>query len=611
MSRSVPYIDGGELTTVLWTLGIAHPTGYPLWTLLGFLFVHIPTFGEVVARANLFATVCTSLSTAMFYLAFLRMQAVLTPAGKRSAEPKQSKKSTANVPKGHLLADEKTSRLPAFAAALTLAFSLTFWKQATVVETYSLELFLFAAIITVWLGFYDLPTRSRSYFAGLVLGLGFTNHMTTVLTIPAILFLLVSAYRRRKFKLQILYFVILGGLTAALIYLYLPIRASQAPLMDWGNPDTLKRFYWQVSAKQFRTWMFSSLDVFERQLGVFASSIYPDFRISAVVVIIGVATSFLSRRRFFWFTILLVVGDVTYASNYNIHNIHSYFLLAFIGFAAFGLMGYSFLVQRMRAMRYGKAAALILIFPVVSAFSNFGGPNASNDYAVECYSHDILTSVPKNSVILSFQWDIFVAGSIYYQHVDDVRTDVTVIDKELLRRSWYAAEVHSRYPFLFPKNDQVYRFYRDNLRLFENNLPYDPRTIQRSYSDYIREIILGALRHGRKIFVGPEIQNKYLYGFNKVPYGLLFELTPDTTYVPFSSRGLNGYRGAQKLDNPYSHQILNFYETMFMARAGYEYTHKHLRLTIQWIDKALAVDPSSQQAQTAKAQLLQELSRVR
>lgn len=47
MSRSIPYIDGGELTTVLWTLGIAHPTGYPLFTLLGYAFVHIPFFPKL------------------------------------------------------------------------------------------------------------------------------------------------------------------------------------------------------------------------------------------------------------------------------------------------------------------------------------------------------------------------------------------------------------------------------------------------------------------------------------------------------------------------------------------------------------------------------------
>lgn len=606
MCRSVPYIDGGELTTVLWTLGIAHPTGYPLWTLLGYLFVHIPTFSEVASRANLFATVCTSLAVGMFYLAFAKMQEVFgiaKPAtGKKSPIKKTEEKKPATERN-----EDKVSRVASALGALTLAFAQTFWKQATVVETYSLQLVLFASIIIAWLALYNSLTNLKSYIAGLVLGLGFTNHMTTVLTIPALAFLFASAYRQKRISLKSVYFIIIGGLTAALVYLYLPIRASQAPLINWGNPDTLKRFYWQLSAKQFRTWMFSSFDVFEHQLGVFTSSILPEFRVSIIVILAGMIVAFVSYRRWFWFTILLILGDVIYACNYNIHNIHSYFLLAFIGFAVFSTVGYKALEDKIRKITDRRVAALLLIFPIISAVTNFSSANASRDYSVESYTRDMLTSVPKNSVVISFQWDIFVAGSIYYQHVDNVRPDVTVIDKELLRRSWYTAQVHSRYPFLFPKNDEVYDFYQNNLRLFENNLPYDPATIERSYSDFIREIIFGALRDGRKVFVGPEIESQYLYGFNRIPCGLLFELKTDTSYVPFSPDNLNGFQAAQKVDNSYSHQILNFYEMMFLARAGYEYTHRHLDLTIQWLDKALKVNPSSQQAQTAKRQVLQEL----
>ncbi|MCL5020997.1 MAG: hypothetical protein M1339_04905, partial [Bacteroidetes bacterium] len=355
-----------------------------------------------------------------------------------------------------------------------------------------------------------------------------------------------------------------------------------------------------------------SFEVFQQQFGVFISSIYGEFRISIAIVLLGTVIAFINYRRLFWFTFLLIVGDLVYACNYSIHNIHSYFLLSFIGFAIFSVVGYRLLTDKVSRSANRKVSALLLIFPLVSALTNYSCANASNDHSVEKYTRDILTTVPPKSVILSFQWDIFVAGSIYYQHVDDLRPNVVVIDKELLRRSWYAAEVHSRYPFLFPKDDQVYRFYEDELRLFENNLPYDPSTIQRSYSDYIREIILGALHDGRDVFVGPEIENKYLYGFNKVPYGLLFELKTDTSYVPFSpSHDLNGFRAAQKVDNPYSHQILNFYETMFLARAAYEYSHKHLALTLGWLYKALEVNPNSQQAQAARLQILQELRSIK
>ena len=237
----------------------------------------------------------------------------------------------------------------------------------------------------------------------------------------------------------------------------------------------------------------------------------------------------------------------------------------------------------------------------------FSEVDESKDYSVEMYTRDILTSLPQNSVVISYQWDTFVSASLYYQNVDKLRTDIIVIDKELLRRSWYAAQVHSRYTSLFPKDDPVYGAYQDNLRLFENGLPYNSNSIEQSYSNFIREIIFDALRNDRKVLVGPEIEDQYLYGLTKVPYGLLFEVKIDTNYVQYNPVGLNGFQAAEKIQSDYSRQIINFYSRMFLARAAYEYSHKHLNRTLSWLDRALRVDPALQGAQTAKLQILQEL----
>src|SRR5580765_3186371 len=60
MSRSVGFIDRGELAAVATTLGIAHPTGYPTITMLGHLVTRLwpwrPLMALNVLAALLVAT---------------------------------------------------------------------------------------------------------------------------------------------------------------------------------------------------------------------------------------------------------------------------------------------------------------------------------------------------------------------------------------------------------------------------------------------------------------------------------------------------------------------------------------------------------------------------
>ena len=53
--------DSGELIAAAHTLGIPHPTGYPLWLLLVKGFSSVVPFGSVAWRANLFSALCAPL----------------------------------------------------------------------------------------------------------------------------------------------------------------------------------------------------------------------------------------------------------------------------------------------------------------------------------------------------------------------------------------------------------------------------------------------------------------------------------------------------------------------------------------------------------------------
>ena len=66
IAPSVVQIDSGELAAVQATLGIAHPTGYPLFTIIGYIFSLIPLPFTKIYQLNLLAAVFCSAGIGVF-----------------------------------------------------------------------------------------------------------------------------------------------------------------------------------------------------------------------------------------------------------------------------------------------------------------------------------------------------------------------------------------------------------------------------------------------------------------------------------------------------------------------------------------------------------------
>jgi hypothetical protein len=106
--------DSGEFQFVPYIAGIAHPTGYPLYTMLGWLWSHVLPLGDVAYRMNLFSALWAALAVSLLYITsslFLRL-----------ASP--------NISQVGLY-------VSALVATATLAVSQTFWSQAVIAEVYS------------------------------------------------------------------------------------------------------------------------------------------------------------------------------------------------------------------------------------------------------------------------------------------------------------------------------------------------------------------------------------------------------------------------------------------------------------------------------------------
>ena len=224
MSSAVGAADTFEFQVVAPHLGIAHPTGYPLYLLLGKLFSLLPS-GTVAWRLNLASAVYATAAAVVIFRLGLRLL-------------------------GRPLA--------ALAGATVLGLVPIFWSQAIVAEVYTLHALIVASALMLMLRLVDnrvtgdlagsaTPARAPSSIAenhktmtalAFVIGLGLTNHLTTVFLLPpaavAVAFSLYAEMhggrrstvsRRRSLALLALQLAIAFTLPL-LIYAYLPLRWS-------------------------------------------------------------------------------------------------------------------------------------------------------------------------------------------------------------------------------------------------------------------------------------------------------------------------------------------------------------------------------------------------
>jgi hypothetical protein len=218
MAPTVTSEDSGELITAAYTLGIAHPPGYPLWCILGKLFTFIP-LGSVAWRVNLLSAVLGAVSVGLLALVTDRFA--------------------------------RHGRL-ALTAALLFAVGRDFWSQCVIAEVYTLNVLFIVLLLWLLLRFEDALKLRWLYLAVFRVGLGLTAHST--MGPLAVLFLAWLFLRHLYLFLRPLLLVNLlaAFLLGLSVILYLPIRSATDPVMDWGKPESLSAMLDHFLRRQYQ-----------------------------------------------------------------------------------------------------------------------------------------------------------------------------------------------------------------------------------------------------------------------------------------------------------------------------------------------------------------------
>jgi len=553
MTPKLGWIDCGELTVVCATLGVAHPTGYPLYTLLGRLFALLP-LGEVCQRVSLLSGFFAALGAVLAFLAVAR----------------------ANPPSPERLAG-------GVAAGLLLAFSATYWSQAVDQEVYSLTACLIALVIYAVFRWADRPSQRGLAFLAFLGGLALGNHLTAMWTgVAALLFVLWTGRKAVLNKGLWIYLVLFAlGLS---LYLSLVLRAGCNPLLSWGDVRTLRHLLWHLSAKQYRVWMFASDTATlsanaGRFLSLWIAQVTPwAFGLGALGAI---ALLWRSRSRLGFLALVFAIHTF-FALNYSIPDIDSYFIPAFLVWALLCGEGVAWLLGLLgrKAKSRGLVRAARLVLPLVflaPLSANWKENDLSRNYLPYDFGQNALASAEPGALVLTINWDLY-SPILYIQNIEGTRRDVVMVDKELLRRSWYFKALGEQHPWLLQGSREEVRSYLALLDEFEAGTLKDNTEIQRRFIALINRFIHLGLAEGRPVYLAynQAMDQTDFPGtapdLAKIPCGLLYRLLPGDSLVEsrpaFELRGVFDpgiYKDERTRVNLSHYPKMGFERAMFLA----------------------------------------------
>lgn len=558
LAPTLVQIDSGELAAVQYILGIPHPTGYPLFTIVGYLFTHLLPLRPIVSSNILSALFCAG-AVLMFAKTIYFM--------------------FGNILSERTIHDWIIKFLSSI-GGLIFAFSRTFWFQSTSVEVYAFHIFLMSATIYFLLKASFLENEKLGnkffYLAVISLALGFTNHMTTILILPGFAFLYFgNIFKHKNAIKQTIFFAIIFIVIIVTVYSYLPLRALKQPVLNWGNPIDLEKFWRHFTGRQYQVWLFSSFDSAEKQFLYYIKNLPSEFAyLSLIPAILGFIHIFKTNRKFFYFAFVSFIFSIIYSINYDIVDIDSYFLLSYYFISVFISAGFIKILILIRSKTPLKFL-VVLVFPILQLLLNFTSANQSGNYGFEEYTKTILSNVKNNSVILSYQWDYFISPAYYLQFAENYKRNVKIVDKELLRRSWYYIQLENNYPDIFKGIETDKEEFLKALKPFEQNKKFDSQKLEYHY----RRILTGIIENQIKasdVYIAPELYENEMRkgefalpnGFGLAPSKLLFKVVTNNEYAAIDNYSINFDFG--NVSNNYTDFIKRTASVMMTNRALYE-----------------------------------------
>jgi hypothetical protein len=626
LAPAVGPTDSGELTSAVWSLGNAHPPGFPFFLIVTHFFTWLPV-GSIALRTNIASAFFSAIACALVALAAAEILLIPRDA-KAPAEEKRSKKKQRNERSAGRIVQSVPARevprdpsrwviaLVMLATGLLFAFSRTLWQFATVTEVYAVNSALMAGVAWGMLRWARTRNVRCLYAAALLFGLGLCVHHVTIGTGAIAIAVLmtrvggINVWRTRTTLIGA--WLLAAGL---LVYVYLPIAASRKPVMNWGDPASLSAVLDHVTGKQYRAYIKTTGEQnnaqIDRYFGVVGRELGPPWMPLVLLIAAGgIVLLWFRLRTIFWYVVLFIIGNAAWFAIYPVTNdTPAYAIPTFIAllFAfAFGACAIAELGKDER-MRVIIAGAMLLL-PVLSLVTTYRFRDRGRYWVSHDYAENGLRSMRPNALMLTGDWQLY-APMRYRLDVEHARPDVAIIETGFLLRQWYFGELTRRYPTLSADSRPEIDALVPMVGAFQNDRDHlDMELFNRRIDDLILSLIDQHLRHG-PVYVSGEVaasteprdanlRKRMSERYDIVPRGLLIELVPghalrDVHYTPLEVRGVADGSVRYEDDDEVPTEIVPAYRAIFVMTGRYLAIEKKFDEALLAYRAANTIDPGN------------------
>ncbi|XP_071601342.1 protein O-mannosyl-transferase TMEM260 isoform X2 [Heliangelus exortis] len=385
---ALPGGDAGELITAAYELGVAHPPGYPLFTLLARLAMGLLPVGSPASRVNLLCGLVGAAAASLLFYTVFRLSGSYA---------------------GGIL------------AAGVFSFSRLTWQWSITAEVFSLNNLFVGLLMALTVDFEEASTakeRSKiSKLGAFCCGLSLCNQHTIVLYLACIVPWVLTQLFRKTAKSETG-----SSMREMLVFQLVQMKSELSlPVLILALLACVSTALQTKLQKSPVIWLFAGM--------LCLYSLFFAWRANLDVT----KPLFLGVVERFWLQSNMVVA-----------------VLAGLGLAMLTSLGSAVLEGSRVVPWLEQLSALLLVASQI--WANYSTCDQSNNYVVDKFAKNLLSSMPTGAVIL-LRGDLPGNALRYLHYCEGMRPDLTLVDQEMMTYEWYLPKLAKHLPGVyFPGN---------------------------------------------------------------------------------------------------------------------------------------------------------------